>query len=75
MLCPPVVAFRSTLALGRGNDDVIYSIVRAWDGCGNDEGYAALRQRFEAAAKSWASVYDAQSLYRLAVTIDGFQRS
>jgi len=61
--------FRSTLALGRGEDDVIYSIVRALDGFGNDEGYAALRQRFEAAAKSWASVYEAQSLYRLLVKL------
>jgi hypothetical protein len=62
-------AFRSTLALGRGNDDVMYSIIRALDGFGNDEGYAALRQRFEAAAKSWASVYEAQSLYRLLVKL------
>jgi len=57
-------AFRSTLALGRGEDDVMFSMVRALDGFGNDEGYAALRQRFEAAAVSWASVYEAQSLYR-----------
>lgn len=57
-------AFRSTLALGRGEDDVMFSIVRALDGFGNDEGYAALRQRFEVAAVSWASVYEAQSLYR-----------
>jgi len=61
--------FRSTLALGRGEDDVIYSLVRALDGFGNDEGYAALRQRFEAAAKSWASVYEAQSLYRMLVKL------
>lgn len=56
--------FRSTLALGRGEDNVTFSIVRALDGFGNLEGYAALRQRFEAAGKSWASVYEAQSLYR-----------
>ena len=41
--------------------------MRALDGFRSDEGYAALRQRFEAAAKSWASVYEAQSLYRLLV--------
>jgi len=57
-------AFRSSLALGRGNDDVNYSIVRALDGFGNDEGFAALRQRFEAAGNSWASVYEAQNLYK-----------
>ena len=57
--------FRSTLALGRGEDNAIYSIMRALDGSRSDEGYAALRQRFESAAKSWASVHEAQSLYRL----------
>jgi hypothetical protein len=57
-------AFRSSLALGKGNDDVNYSVVRALDGFGNDEGFAALRQRFEAAGKSWASVYESQSLYK-----------
>ncbi len=34
------------------------------DGFGNDEGFSALRQRFESAAKSWASVYEAQSLHK-----------
>jgi hypothetical protein len=57
-------AFRSSLALGRGNDDVSYSIMRALEGFNNEEGFAALRQRFEAAAKSWASVYEAQGLYK-----------
>lgn len=57
-------AFRSSLAVGRGADDVNYSIVRALEGFNNDEGFAALRQRFEAAAKSWASVYEAQGLYK-----------
>jgi hypothetical protein len=57
-------AFRSSLSLGRGNDDVNYSIVRALEGFNNEEGFAALRQRFEAAAKSWASVYEAQGLYK-----------
>lgn len=61
--------FRSSLALGRGDDDVIYSIVRALDGFGNDEGYAALRQRFEAATQSWASVYEAMSLYKLLIRL------
>jgi hypothetical protein len=57
-------AFRSSIAIGRGNDDVIYSIVRALEGFNNDEGFAALRQRFEAAARSWASVYETQGLYK-----------
>jgi hypothetical protein len=57
-------AFRSSLAIGRGNDDVNYSIVRALEGFNNDEGFAALRQRFESAARSWASVYETQTLYK-----------
>jgi len=61
--------FRSTLALGRGDDDVNYSIVRALEGFGNDEGYAALRQRFEAATQSWASVHEANSLYKQLVKL------
>lgn len=59
--------FRSSLAIGRGEDEVVYSIIRALDGFGNDEGYAALRQRFEAAAQSWASVYESSGLYKLLV--------
>ena len=61
--------FRSTLALGRAEDNAIFAIVRALDGFNSDEGYAALRQRFEAAAKSWASVYEAQSLHGLLVRL------
>jgi hypothetical protein len=60
-------AFRSTLALGSGSDDVNYSITRALEGFGNDEGFAALRQRFESAASSWASVAESNSLYKLLV--------
>jgi hypothetical protein len=57
-------AFRSSLSIGRGNDDVNYSITRALEGFNNEEGFAALRQRFDAAAKSWASVNEAQGLYK-----------
>ena len=39
------------------------------DGFASDEGYAALRQRLEAATQSWASVYEAQSLHRLLVKL------
>lgn len=57
-------AFRSSLSIGRGTDDVNYSITRALEGFDNEEGFAALRQRFDAAAKSWASVNEAQGLYK-----------
>ncbi len=58
-------AFKSGLALGKGNDDVAPALIRALDGFNNDEGFAALRQRVEAATKSWASVNETQQLYKL----------
>ena len=64
-------AFRSQLALGRGDDEVTYTLSRALDGFNNDEGYAALRQRFESAAESWASVHEAMGLYSLLAKLTG----
>lgn len=55
--------FKAGLAIGKGDDDVKPSIVRALDGFNNDEGYACLRQRLEMATQSWASVYESQNLY------------
>jgi len=62
-------AFRSTLALGKGEDHVGHTIIRALDGFNNDEGYAALRQRLEAAGSSWLSMYESQQLYKLLVKL------
>lgn len=62
-------AFRSSLALGKADDDVSPSLTRALDGFGNDEGYAAIRQRMEAAASSWCSVHESQTLYNLLVKL------
>ena len=64
-------AFRSQLALGKGEDDATYTLSRALDGFNNDEGYAALRQRFESAAESWASVHEATGLYNLLAKLTG----
>lgn len=58
-------AFRSSLALGKADDDVSPSLTRALDGFNNDEGYAAIRHRIEAAASSWCSVYESETLYKL----------
>jgi hypothetical protein len=58
-------AFKSALNLGKASDDVIPTITRALDGFGNDEGFAALRQRIEASTQSWCSVAEAQKLYKL----------
>lgn len=53
-------AFRTEINVGRGGDegDTIFSVERALDSFNNEEGYTALRQRFESAANSWASVYE-----------------
>lgn len=58
-------AFRSDLSLGKGEDNVMPAIVRALDSFNNDEGYAALQQRVESSTKSWASMYEANSLHQL----------
>src|SRR5205085_2266357 len=47
--------FRSELALGRGEARVEYALVRALDGFNNEEGFGALRQRYEAAASRRSS--------------------
>ena len=57
-------AFRSEISIGRGNDDTIWSISRALDSFNNEEGYAALRQRFESATHSWASINEANKVYK-----------
>ncbi len=62
-------AFRSSLALGKADDDVTPSMTRALDGFNNDEGYAAIRHRIEAAAGSWCSVHESQELYKLLVRL------
>ena len=55
-------AFRSELSQGK---DVAYGITRALDSFDNFDGYAALRQRFDSAQRSWASIRETQELYRL----------
>jgi hypothetical protein len=57
-------AFRSELSVGRGNDGVAFALTRVLDGFNNEDGYAALRQRFESATKSWASVNEVNKLYK-----------
>src|SRR5438445_155010 len=64
-------AFRSELSVGRGDDGVAFALTRVLDGFNNEDGYAALRQRFESAAKSWASVNEAQKLYKLLARLHG----
>ena len=57
-------AFRSSVNLGRGDDNVAFALTRVLDQFSNDEGYAALRSRVESATNSWASVKETQTLYK-----------
>ena len=62
-------AFKSAISLGRTRDggsrnDPLFSIERALDSFSNEEGYAALRNRFEAAQNSWASISEANAVYK-----------
>lgn len=54
--------FRSEIRVGK---EPVYSITRALESYDNGEGYAALRQRFESAQTSWASIYECNKVYRL----------
>lgn len=57
-------AFRSEVSLGTGNDNPIFTLERALDSFSNEEGYAALRDRFEKAGMSWASIAESQKVYK-----------
>ncbi|MBW2672202.1 MAG: hypothetical protein JRD89_02145 [Deltaproteobacteria bacterium] len=65
-------AFRSEINIGRGGqtaDETMFSVSRALDSFNNEEGYAALRQRFESAANSWASVYEVNRVLKVINTM------
>jgi hypothetical protein len=58
-------AFRSELSVGKGENGVGFALMRVLDGFNNEDGYAALRQRFESATRSWASVHEVTRLYKV----------
>jgi hypothetical protein len=57
--------FRSELSVGKGEGGTAFVLERVLEGFNNEDGYAALRQRFESATRSWASVHEAGRLYRV----------
>ena len=65
-------AFRSEINLGRSSADASFGVERALEGFNNEEGFAALRQRFESSTRSWASVHEVN---RLARTLVGLVQS
>jgi len=61
-------AFRTEVSMGRGdtkNADLMFSLERALDSFSNEEGYSALRNRFETATKSWASIAECNRVYKV----------
>lgn len=55
-------AFRSDIRIGQ---DVEHTLARALAQFDHEEGYSALRQRFESAQKSWASIRETLELRRV----------
>jgi hypothetical protein len=62
-------AFRSELAVGKTDEDIAYSLLRTMDGFNNEEGFGALKQRFESAQFSWASVRECNRLYKVLASL------
>jgi hypothetical protein len=61
-------AFRTEISMGRGdtkNADLTFSLERALDSFSNEEGFAALRTRFESATTSWASIAECNRVYKV----------
>lgn len=67
-------AFRSDVSVGKSRDNVLYTLGRTLENFNSDEGYAALRSRTEAATSSWASLREAQSLYKMIIKMHNDQR-
>ncbi len=61
-------AFRSDIPMGKHMDHCISRALESFD---NGDGYAALRQRFESAQTSWASVHEC---LQLGVVLEKLQR-
>ncbi|MEK6239125.1 MAG: hypothetical protein N2C14_30785 [Planctomycetales bacterium] len=61
-------AFRSELNVGK---DPAYCIARALESYDNDDGYGALRQRFQSAQNSWASIHECEQLYKSVARLKG----
>ena len=67
-------AFRSEINLGKGGAKgggakATFGLERALEGFNNEEGFAALRQRFEGATRSWASIHEVNRLGRTLSTL------
>ncbi|MFN3198127.1 MAG: DUF932 domain-containing protein [Bradymonadia bacterium] len=59
--------FRTDIAVG---NDPVHSVARALNGFDNPDGYDAMRQRFEASQRSWASLQECITLQRYLARAD-----
>jgi len=57
-------SFKTALTLGRG-ENTMHALRRAMESFSNDEGFAVMRDRFDAAQHSYASINEQQNLYKL----------
>jgi hypothetical protein len=64
-------AFRSELNPGKAEDGTTFALLRVLEGFNNEDGYAAMRQRFESATASWASVGEVGRLYKVLARLHG----
>ncbi len=64
-------AFRSEIAVGKTDEDMNFALIRAMEGFNNEEGFAAFRDRYGNAARSWASVNECQRLYKILTALAG----
>lgn len=64
-------AFRTEIASGKGKDNIVFSLERAFQAFSNEEGHEALISRFSNAANSWASVYETMKLQKLLIKVHG----
>lgn len=65
--------FKSSVPLGKVEDDISFAIVRAIDQYSNEEGFAALHSRITSSMSSWTSVNEAQSLYKTLVKLLNYE--
>lgn len=60
-------AFRSEIRMGKS--DPIHTLHRVLESFNNEEGYNALRARFNSATESWASINESSEIYKTLVKI------
>lgn len=63
--------FKSEISLGKGEDKFDYALGRAVEGYNNEEGFSALRQRFEMAMRSWCSINEVNKAYKMLIRLHG----